>query len=310
MHQRASPLHLEGHPSYLCVLGLRPLFCCFMKKTYLAASLAAATLFLTACGDDAAKSAETAAPSSTASATTSAPVNAQSKDINAQSSFEDKVSYAIGASVGTYVGAMEKEQGEFIGTLDHDLVVKGFIEALGGKTALSEEDITNTLMALDQQVRTAVEAKQQQLNQANLEAGQKFLNENAKKPGVKTTDSGLQYEIIQEGTGKSPTASDVVRVKYKGTTIDGQVFDEQSSEPISFPLANIIPGWTEGLQLMKEGGKARLYIPSDLAYGELGAGDIIKPNSVLVFDIELVEVLPNEEQNQAPAGAEAAGSAQ
>ena len=104
------------------------------------------------------------------------------------------------------------------------------------------------------------------------------------------------------------TASDTVRVKYKGTTIDGQVFDEQT-DPIAFPLANIIPGWTEGLQLMKEGGKAKLYIPADLAYGELGAGELIKPNSVLVFDIELVEVLPPADQAaDAPAAdAPAAG---
>lgn len=278
-----------------------------MKKTYLAASLAAATLFLTACGDDATKSAEApaAATSSTAAASSSGPaVNASAKSISSESPFEDKVSYAVGASVGTYVAAMEKEQGEFIGQLDHDLVTKGFIEALSSKTSLSEDEITKTLMDFDQQVRTAVEAKQQKLNQENLEAGQKFLAENAKKEGIKTTDSGLQYEILQEGTGKTPTPEDVVRVKYKGTTIDGQVFDEQTTEPIAFPLANIIPGWTEGLQLMKEGGKAKLYIPADLAYGELGAGDIIKPNSVLVFEIELVEVLPPAEQQKEAAATE------
>lgn len=254
-----------------------------MKKTYLAVSLAAATLFLTACGDS-------------------------DKTISAESSFEDKVSYSVGASVGTYIATMESEQGEYIGKLDHDLVIKGFVESLNKQTTLSDQEITSTLMALDEKVRVAVEEKQKQAAQDNLEAGKKFLEANAKKEGVKTTESGLQYEILQEGSGKTPTASDTVRVKYKGTTIDGQVFDEQT-DPIAFPLANIIPGWTEGLQLMKEGGKAKLYIPADLAYGELGAGELIKPNSVLVFDIELVEVLPPADQAaDAPAAdAPAAG---
>ena len=275
-----------------------------MKKTYLAVYLAAATLFLTACGDDATATtntdkAATATATETKAPATSTAVNSD-KTISAESSFEDKVSYSVGASVGTYIAAMESEQGEYIGKLDHDLVIKGFVESLKKQTTLSDQEITSTLMALDEKVRVAVEEKQKQAAQDNLDAGKKFLEANAKKEGVKTTESGLQYEILQEGSGKTPTASDTVRVKYKGTTIDGQVFDEQT-DPIAFPLANIIPGWTEGLQLMKEGGKAKLYIPADLAYGELGAGELIKPNSVLVFDIELVEVLPPADQAAAPA---------
>lgn len=287
-----------------------------MKKTYLALSLAAATLFVTACGDD---TKATAADSSTAAAatTTAAPASntseavagANAATISAQSPFEDKVSYSVGASVGTYIAAMQREQSEFIGTLDNDLVIKGFIDALGSNTSLNEEEITQTLMALDEKVRTAIEEKQKAAAQKNLDDGKKFLEENATKDGVKVTDSGLQYQIIEEGTGKTPTPNDVVRVKYKGTTIDGQVFDEQT-DPIAFPLSSIIPGWTEGLQLMKEGGKAKLFIPADLAYGELGAGDLIKPNSTLVFDIELVEVLPPvDDAMQAPAATDAAAGA-
>ena len=284
-----------------------------MKKTYLALSLAAATLFVTACGDEN----QATAAASTADTTTTAPASNSSESvaganaatINAQSPFEDKVSYSVGASVGTYISAMQRDQSEFIGTLDNDLVIKGFIDALGSKTALTEEEITQTLMDLDQKVRTAIEEKQKVAAQKNLDDGKKFLEENAKKDGVKVTESGLQYQIIEEGKGKSPTPNDVVRVKYKGTTIDGQVFDEQT-DPISFPLSSIIPGWTEGLQLMKEGGKAKLFIPADLAYGELGAGDLIKPNSTLVFDIELVEVLPASDAGQpASAASDAAAGA-
>lgn len=251
----------------------------FMKKNYLALSLlAAATLMVTACGGDDKK----AAVAATAPAATTTSI---SKD----SPFEAKSSYAIGASVGTYIATVEKDQADILGKFDHELVVKGFMEALEGKIALDQKDMTDTLAALDTKLREGMEKKMQAEADNNLAAGKKFLAENAKKDGVKTTASGLQYKILAEGSGKVPTDSDTVSVRYKGTTIDGQVFDEQK-DPIDLPLANIIPGWTEGLKLMKEGGKAQLFIPADLAYGEMGAGDIIKPNSTLIFDIELVKV--------------------
>lgn len=119
-----------------------------------------------------------------------------------------------------------------------------------------------------------------------------FLTENKTKPGVQTTASGLQYKVTQEGIGKSPTATSVVKVHYTGKLVDGKVFDSsvERGEPIEFPLNQVIPGWTEGLQLMKEGGKATLYIPSHLGYGEQGASGMIPPNSTLIFDVELIEV--------------------
>lgn len=255
-----------------------------MKKVsaYVFAAIAAGSLLITACGDSAnAKSSDTVAAAPAAS---TAPIT---KD----STFEQKAAYSVGASVGTYIASMQKEQGKYIGDLDHSVVIKGFVDALNGKTDLTENEITQTLVQLDTKVRDALDKQHAEEAKKNLEDGQNFLKENAKKEGIKTTKSGLQYEMITEGTGKTPTADDIVEVKYKGTTIDGKVFDEQK-EPIKFPLNSIIPGWTEGLQLMKEGGKAKFFIPSDLAYGEMGAGDVIPPNSTLIFDIELVKVLP------------------
>jgi FKBP-type peptidyl-prolyl cis-trans isomerase len=127
---------------------------------------------------------------------------------------------------------------------------------------------------------------------SNLAKGQAFLKENATKPGVHTTPSGLQYKVTTEGHGKSPKATDTVLVHYRGTTIDGTEFDSsyKRNEPISFPLNGVIPGWTEGVQLMKEGGKIQLFIPSNLAYGSRGAGGVIAPDSTLIFDIELLKV--------------------
>jgi FKBP-type peptidyl-prolyl cis-trans isomerase FkpA len=127
----------------------------------------------------------------------------------------------------------------------------------------------------------------------NKAAGEKFLAENAKKPNIKTTASGLQYEVLTPGTGKTnPTATDNVTVHYKGTSIDGKEFDSSYSrgEPTSFPLNGVIPGWTEGVQLMTEGAKYKFYIPSALAYGENGAGGAIGPNEALIFEVELIKI--------------------
>lgn len=126
----------------------------------------------------------------------------------------------------------------------------------------------------------------------NKAAGEKFLADNAKQPGVVTTASGLQYQVFTEGSGAAPKATDPVTVHYKGTTIDGKEFDSSYSRgaPATFPLNRVIAGWTEGLQLMKEGAKYRFFIPSNLAYGERGAGRQIGPNSALIFDVELIKV--------------------
>jgi FKBP-type peptidyl-prolyl cis-trans isomerase FkpA len=126
----------------------------------------------------------------------------------------------------------------------------------------------------------------------NKAAGEAFLAENAKKPNITMTASGLQYEILKKGEGATPSATDNVTVHYKGTTIDGNEFDSSYSrgEPATFPLNRVIPGWTEGVQLMQEGAKYRFYIPSELAYGAHGAGRLIGPNSTLIFDVELIKI--------------------
>lgn len=131
------------------------------------------------------------------------------------------------------------------------------------------------------------------MSQTALEKGQAFLQENAKKDGVKTTPSGLQYKVLTEGTGKSPKATDTVTVNYRGSLLDGTEFDSsyKRGEPISFPLNRVIPGWTEGVQLMKEGAKYQFYIPANLAYGKQGTpGGPIGPDETLIFDVELIKV--------------------
>ena len=150
-----------------------------------------------------------------------------------------------------------------------------------------------------EELNAAYEQFQQEMQQKQIEeakkaqgSGDSFLAENAKKEGVKTTASGLQYKVTKEGTGKSPTATSMVKVHYTGKLVDGKVFDSsvERGEPIDFPLNQVIPGWTEGLQLMKEGGKATLYIPAPLGYGPQGVPGTIPPNSTLIFDVELLEV--------------------
>jgi FKBP-type peptidyl-prolyl cis-trans isomerase len=128
--------------------------------------------------------------------------------------------------------------------------------------------------------------------QSALENGQRFLKENAEKQGVKTTPSGLQYRVLREGSGKSPKATDVVVVNYRGTLTDGKEFDSsyKAGRPIEFPLDRVIPGWTEGVQLMKEGAKYEFFIPSNLAYGSRGAGGVIGPDETLIFEVELLKV--------------------
>ncbi len=207
---------------------------------------------------------------------------------------KDKQAYALGSSVGGFIARNLDRQEEADYMLERDIVIAGFVDAVKGDPQLSEEEAEKILNAMREEV---MEHRQNVLGKKAAEEGKAYLAENAKKEGVQTTDSGLQYEVLEEGDGVSPAETDMVEVHYEGTLVNGEVFDSsyERGEPTSFPLNRVIPGWTEGLQLMKEGAKYRFVIPSELAYGdrELGDGQI-PPNSTLIFTVELLNVQKDE----------------
>jgi FKBP-type peptidyl-prolyl cis-trans isomerase FklB len=195
---------------------------------------------------------------------------------------QEKISYIIGRDMATNL----KKQGIEI---EAESFVKGLKEVIAGQpSSLTQQDIQTAMMALQQEMQQKQGAK----GSENKQAGEAFLAENKNQEGVKTLPSGLQYQVLEEGTGKSPAASDKVTTHYHGTLIDGTVFDSsyERGQPATFPVNGVIAGWTEALQLMKEGAKWRLFIPANLAYGEQGAGDAIGPNTALIFDVELISV--------------------
>lgn len=200
--------------------------------------------------------------------------------VNKDTTISDTLSYAL----GTLLGASLKSQG--FNELNLDDLNKGILHQIIGLS-------TYTLEQCDQIVRTYVSDKQNATYGPVKAAGEKFLAENLKKANIHVTQSGLQYEIIKEGTGKKPSATDSVKVHYEGKLVGAtEPFDSsiKRGEPITFPLNQVIAGWTEGLQLMKEGSKYRLFIPYYLGYGENGAGQAIPPFSTLVFEVELIKV--------------------
>ena len=204
-----------------------------------------------------------------------------------------KFGYAIGVDIGKSLSPVKDE-------VDVDALIMGMEETLAGKAPqLDDETREKVKSEVSRKLQEKQLAERTAKAAAAKEAGEKFLAENGKRAGVKTTASGLQYEILTEGTGPTPKASDKVTVHYKGTLIDGTEFDSSYArgQPVTFPLGNVIPGWTEGLQLVKTGGKAKLFIPSNLGYGERGAGAKIGPNETLVFEVELVAI----EKPEAPA---------
>jgi FKBP-type peptidyl-prolyl cis-trans isomerase FkpA len=205
--------------------------------------------------------------------------------------FEETSAYAIGQSMGRYISNTLARQQELGVKLDNAMIMKGVQDGLVKKSLLSEEQLEKALKNYDQKINEASAKKAADDAKANLETGKKFLEENAKKKGVTVTKSGLQYEVITEGKGVKPKASDMVKVHYTGTLINGTKFDSSvdRKEPAEFPLDHVIPGWTEGVQLMNVGSKYKFYLPSELAYGAQGAGSI-PANSVLIFEVELLSI--------------------
>ncbi|HOG36742.1 MAG TPA: FKBP-type peptidyl-prolyl cis-trans isomerase [Paludibacteraceae bacterium] len=196
----------------------------------------------------------------------------------------DKLSYALGLSFGQSL-RQNRVQG-----IDYESFAKGVEAMCEGK--MPEISVQEAQKLLDAYF-SEIESKQQAAGKEQKSASEKFLAENAKKAGVITTASGLQYEILKEGRGQKPTATDKVKVHYHGTLLDGTVFDSsvKRNTPASFGVNQVIKGWVEALQLMPVGSKWKLYIPQELAYGAHGAGETIRPYSALIFEVELLEIL-------------------
>ena len=199
---------------------------------------------------------------------------------------ETQASYGIGFQMG-----QQLQSNPFDG-LAIDAVVAGLKDAFAGQAPQVDND---TLRDAFGEIHKRMQAAKEEASKAVIEEGTKYLEENAKRDEVTVTESGLQYEVLEEGEGASPEATDMVKVHYRGTLLDGTEFDSsyKRGEPAEFPLNRVISGWTEGVQLMKEGAKYRFHIPSELAYGARSTG-AITPNSTLIFDVELLEVVKPE----------------
>jgi FKBP-type peptidyl-prolyl cis-trans isomerase FklB len=207
---------------------------------------------------------------------------------------KDKVSYIIGMDIGNNLKKQSID-------VDPNILAKGVKDALSGaKPLLAEKEIQETMGAFQKEMM----AKREEVAKQNKKDGETFLAENKKKEGVKTLPSGLQYKVIKAGIGKKAKSTDTVTVHYRGTLINGTEFDSsyKRGQSVSFQVSGVIPGWTEALQLMEEGAKWQLFIPSSLAYGERGAGGAIGPNATLIFEVELVSIQERKEnQSEKPA---------
>ena len=207
----------------------------------------------------------------------------------APSSELDKISYSLGVKTGQNFSAQQIK-------IDPQQFSHGLSDALNKqKLALSSEEMNKVITKFQEEQVALISKREKKMANDNLAKSKVFLEANKKQPGVKTTASGLQYLEITPGKGNSPKLSDIVTVNYRGTLLDGTEFDSSygRSEPNTFQLDNLIPGWQEALQLMKPGAKWKIFVPPQLAYGPQGAGQVIEPNSALIFEIELVKVKSN-----------------
>lgn len=203
---------------------------------------------------------------------------------------DKKASYGIGLQMGESLGPAEAR-------LDMDAFLAGLRDGMSGaEPALEQNEIIIAVQQFSQGITEEMEARRQAEATENAEAGAAYMAVNAQKEGVNTTESGLQYEVLTEGDGALPGTGDRVRIHYTGRLLDGTVFDSsyERGEPVTFPISGVIAGFSEGLQLMREGSKYRLVIPGDLGYGMTGAGEMIGANETLIFEVELLEVVPAE----------------
>ncbi|MGX9419447.1 FKBP-type peptidyl-prolyl cis-trans isomerase [Vibrio sp. RC27] len=254
-----------------------------MKSMFKVSLLAATIALMAGCQEEAAAPAE-------------APAVEAAKTVEFKND-DEKVAYAIGVSFANYLGTSLDKPKEFGVDLSKELVLKGIEDAFAEKSSLTEEEIQTALQDFDTRVNELATAQVEEKAAAAKKAGDEFRAEYAKKDGVTQTESGILYQVLTEGTGASPEASDTVEVHYKGTLIDGTQFDSSydRNESATFPLDRVIPGWTEGVQLMKEGSKFEFVIPPELAYGENDTGTI-PPHSTLIFEVELLKVVKPEAQ--------------
>ncbi|EAR54626.1 putative FKBP-type peptidyl-prolyl cis-trans isomerase 1 [Photobacterium sp. SKA34] len=273
-------------------------------KPVLKMSVLAATIFLAVgCQDD--NKADTNKPAEPAKVEQVA-AKTPAADAKVEFKTEDqKAAYAIGASLAQYLSANLEQQKELGLDLNRQDVLQGVEDVFAGKSRLTQEQTQQALQELDQRVAKIVEEKAKTEAEKNVKAGEEFRTKFSKETGVVTTKTGLMYKIEKEGTGPKPTATDTVEVHYKGMLTDGTVFDSsyKRNQPATFPLNQVIPGWTEGVQLMPVGSKFEFVIPPQLAYGAQ-ANPSIPANSTLVFQVELLSIKGNETAKPAAAPAE------
>ncbi|OOF14383.1 MULTISPECIES: FKBP-type peptidyl-prolyl cis-trans isomerase [unclassified Salinivibrio] len=232
--------------------------------------------------------------------------NQAAEQAQAEASFandDDKAAYAIGASLAQYLNANLEQQADIGLDLDKELVLQGVQDVFNGESKLTDEQAQAALQSLDQRVTELAQQQAKEKAEAALADGEKYRTEFASQEGVKETESGLLYKVDSLGDGKKPAAEDTVVVHYKGTLTDGTQFDSSydRGEPATFPLNRVIPGWTEGVQLMPVGSKFTFVIPPELAYGDQDTASI-PANSTLVFDVELLEIKDDANKEKASEG--------
>ena len=213
----------------------------------------------------------------------------QEQEVTLESA-DARLSYGIGLRMGQrmFADGMQVDVAAYAAGLEDAMT--------GAEAKLTDEEINTEMSAFQERRQAEAEAERVEQAQSNLEAGRAYMEEMSANEDVQTTESGLQYIVMEPGEGDNPVAADSVEVHYEGRLIDGSVFDSsiERGETVTFGLTQVIPGWTEGLQLMKPGGKFKLIIPPELGYGEGGAGQMIGPNATLVFDVELISIAPAE----------------